>query len=209
VVYGNYVTVLPVAASSVDAEDITLETGPLSPPVHTTINVEMPRKIPPPFRTRRDIERYFGGKTIECLLCGRRFRRLVFHLFAKHDMTAADYKSQFGLPWTRGLTSAVSHANSGWTDQRRARASKAARKTRFFEFAHQRNERRELAPFLKMEAVQHLGKRGVGFGEVFDRRVRRLFENGLIDADIARILRVNRMTVNLRTKHWRRSKNKK
>jgi hypothetical protein len=169
----------------------------------------MPRKTPPPIWTRRDIERYFSGKTIECLLCGRRFQRLVFHLFAKHDMTAADYKGQFGLPWTRGLTSSVSHANSGWTDQRRAAASKAARKTRFFKFAHQVNERRELAPFLKREAVQHLGERGVGFGKAFDKRVWRLFEKGLIDADIARTLGVNRMTVNLRTKHWRRLKYKK
>jgi hypothetical protein len=33
-------------------------------------------KTPPAFKTRRDIERYFGGKTIECLLCMQRFRRL-------------------------------------------------------------------------------------------------------------------------------------
>jgi len=29
------------------------------------------------FKTRREVERYFGGKTIECLLCGQRFRRLA------------------------------------------------------------------------------------------------------------------------------------
>jgi hypothetical protein len=40
-----------------------------------------------PFRTRGEIERYFGGKTIKCLICGRRLKRLAFHLAVKHDMS--------------------------------------------------------------------------------------------------------------------------
>jgi predicted transcriptional regulator len=90
-------------------------------------------KTPPAFKTRRDIERYFGCKTIECLLCRQRFRRLGGHLAAKHDMGVDDYRSRFGLPWTRGLTSAASMASSGWTDERKAKARKLARKNRFFE----------------------------------------------------------------------------
>jgi ROS/MUCR transcriptional regulator protein len=166
----------------------------------------MRTQIPPPFETRREIDRYYSGKTIECLLCGRRFRRLVFHLVAKHDMTAAEYKSQFGLPWTRGLTSASSHANSGWTEERKTKASKAARRTRFFKFAHKGGRRREPAPFLKKEAVQNLGGRATGFGKKFEKRVRALFDKGLLDREIAEVLGVNRMTVNLRTRHWRKGK---
>src|SRR5262245_9079001 len=62
-------------------------------------------KTPPAFKTCRDVERYFGGKTIECLLCGQRFRR-GGHLAAKHEMSVDEYRTRFGLPWSRGLTSA-------------------------------------------------------------------------------------------------------
>jgi len=163
---------------------------------------------PPFFRTRRQVERYFGGKTIKCLLCGKRFGRLSFHLAAKHDVTTDDYKSRFGLPWHRGLTSALSHANSGWNDDRKRKASKVARCTRFFKFAPLA-PRRELAPYLKVEAIRHLGANAAGFGKRFESRVRALFERGLTDAAIAQALDVNKMTVNSRTKRWRRSGRKK
>ena len=130
------------------------------------------------FRTRRAVERYFAGRTIKCLICGRRFRRLSFHLAAKHGVTTDDYKSRFGLPWTRGLTSAPSHANSGWNDKRKAKASRLARKSRFFALAHQAS-RREPALFLKVENVRNLGPNAVGFGKQFESRVRILFKQGL------------------------------
>lgn len=159
-------------------------------------------------RTRREVERYFGGKTIKCLLCERRFGRLSFHLAAKHGVTTDDYKSQFGLPWTRGLTSAVSHANSGWSDDRKGKASKLARRTRFFKLAHTA-PRRRVAPFLQAEAAEHLGANAAGFGKGFDARVRILFARGLKDASIAEALNVNRNTVNRRTKQWRKTKRKR
>jgi hypothetical protein len=116
-------------------------------------------ETPPAFKTRRDIERYFGGKTIECLLCRQHFRRLGGHLAAKHEMSVDRYRSQFGLPWTRGLTSAASVASSGWTDERKAKAKarKLAGINGFFERAHL-TPRRAPAPFLKAEAVENLGK---------------------------------------------------
>jgi predicted transcriptional regulator len=92
----------------------------------------MRAKMPSAFRTRRHIERYFSGDTIECLICGRHFKRLQTHLAAKHGVAADDYKRRFGLPWTRGLTSAASLANSGWTDERKAKARRLARRSRFF-----------------------------------------------------------------------------
>jgi hypothetical protein len=158
-----------------------------------------------PFRTRREVERYFSGKTIECLLCGRRFSRLSFHLAAKHGLTTDQYKARFGLPWTRGLSSAVSHANSGWSRKRKQEAARLARKTRFFKFAHQRSRRR-VAPFLQAEALDHLGARATGFGRRFESRVRTLFRRGLIDKEIAEILGVNPNTVNRLTKRWRKRK---
>jgi ROS/MUCR transcriptional regulator protein len=163
---------------------------------------------PPLFRTRRQVERYFGRKTIKCLLCGRRFGRLSFHLAAKHGVTTDDYKRRFGLPWHRGLTSAVSHTNSGWNDARKAKASKLAQRSRFFKFARAA-PRRAMAPFLKVEAARHLAANAAGFGREFESRVRVLFERGLTDAAIAQVLNVNRMTVNRRTKRWRKPKRRK
>jgi hypothetical protein len=53
----------------------------------------MRAKPPAAFKTRRDIACYFGGNTIECLICGRRFKRLHTHLAAKHGMAADDYNA--------------------------------------------------------------------------------------------------------------------
>jgi ROS/MUCR transcriptional regulator protein len=156
----------------------------------------------PRFRTRRQVNRYFGGRTIQCLICGKRFSRLSFHLAAKHGITTDEYKSRFGLPWTRGLTSAQSHANSGWTEARRATAGKLARESQFFKYAHPA-ARREAPEFLKVETLKNLGPNARGFGKQFDSRVRVLFSQGLTDAAIAKALAVNRMTVNRRTKQWR------
>jgi len=162
---------------------------------------------PPLFQTRREVERYFSGKTIKCLLCGQRFRRLWTHLAAKHEMNVNEYRSQFGLPWSRGLTSAASRASSGWTEERKAKARKLARRSGFFKLAHSR-PRRELAPFLKAEAVEHLGPHAVGFGKAFEQRVRGLFNKGLTDAAIAQKLHVGRATVTYRTTLWRTPKGK-
>jgi hypothetical protein len=93
-------------------------------------------KTPPAFKTRAEVERYFDGDTIECLMCRRHFKRLHTHLAAKHGVTVEEYKRRFGLPWTRGLTSASSLANSGWTEERKAKAQKVAQKSQFFKLAH-------------------------------------------------------------------------
>ena len=96
-------------------------------------------------------------------------------------------------------------ASSGWTDERKAKARKLARKNRFFERAHL-TRRRAPAPFLKAEAIQNLGKHAVVFGKAFERRVRALFDKGLTDAAIARALDVGRATVTYRSMHWRKRK---
>ena len=162
---------------------------------------------PPFFRTRQEVERYFGGKTIKCLLCGGRFRRLGGHLSVKHGMSVDDYRSRFGLPWSRGLTSAASSAASGWTPARKTKARMVAQKRRFFELAHL-TPRRQPAPFVKTQAVQNLGSYAVGFGEIFEREVRELFDEGLTDAAIAQTLNVGRATVTYIAMHWRKPRRK-
>ena len=155
----------------------------------------------PPFRTRWEVDRYFGGLTIQCLICGRRFGRLSFHLAAKHGMTVDEYKSHFGLPWTRGLTSARSRVNSGWTEGRRAKARDLAHESQFFKYAHP-STRREVPEFVKVEMPKHLGPHAIGLGREFESRVRALYSQGLTNDAIAKVLDVHRTTVNRRTKQW-------
>jgi hypothetical protein len=161
--------------------------------------------MPASLQTNAEFRRYFSGKTIKCLLCRRRFQRLASHLAYKHDMTAAEYKSQFNLPWTRGLTSAASHQNAGWTARRRAKAKALARQTRFFEFAHPTN-RRASPTYVQKRLIKNLGDHAIGFGRHFEQRVKSLFERGFLDREISQALGVNRMTVNQRTRKWRRLK---
>jgi hypothetical protein len=155
------------------------------------------------FTRRCDIELYFSGDTIECLICKRHFKRLHRHLAVKHGMTVDEYKTQFGLPWTRGLTSVASVANSGWTEERKAKARKVAQRSRFFKFAHS-TPRRELAPFAKTEAMEHLGINAEAFGDKFDEQVRTLLAKGLRSRAIARVLKVGRTTVLRRIRRWRK-----
>jgi len=160
------------------------------------------------FRTPQEVEHYFAGKTIRCLVCGEEFRRLGGHLAAKHGLRVDGYREKFGLPWTRGLTSAASNAAAGWTTARKRNARRLAQKTCFFKLSRS-SERRQLAPFLNEQAIQNLGRHAIGFGEVFERRVRVLFAKGLTDRAIAEKLGVGRATVTYKTMHWRKKGRKK
>jgi hypothetical protein len=156
------------------------------------------------FRTRQQVECYFGGETIECLLCGKNFRKLNVHLFHKHAMSADEYKERFGLPWTRGLTSAASHARAAksWTKGRRHQQSRTAKNARLFDCSIY--DKRKAPPFLLRELVER--NRHGRYGDKFEHRVRALFDRGLTDGEIAKRIKVNRMTVNLRTRRWRKSR---
>lgn len=154
------------------------------------------------FRTRRQIERYFGGKTIKCLICGKRFQKLASHLLHRHNMLADEYRQRFGLPWSRGLTSAQHHARiaEAWTDERRDKQRRATKSARIYELID-RKARRAMVPFIQRELLA-MGRRR-NFGSHFEKHVRALFDRGLRDSEIAEQLHVNRMTVNKRTRRWR------
>jgi len=56
------------------------------------------------FRSIDEIEAYFAGDRIQCLLCGRSMKRLGDHVSKIHGTTVDAYQERFGLPWSRGLT---------------------------------------------------------------------------------------------------------
>ena len=57
-----------------------------------------------PFKTRSEVNEYFSGDQITCLLCGRQFRELHVHLKKIHSKTVEWYREHYGLRWRRGLT---------------------------------------------------------------------------------------------------------
>ncbi len=56
------------------------------------------------FATIEEINNYFDGDRLICLLCGKPFKRLAWHLPKIHGYTEDQYRERYGLPFRRGLT---------------------------------------------------------------------------------------------------------
>ena len=54
------------------------------------------------YLTKEQIEYYFKGDKIQCLICEKWFKALGPHLLT-HGYNVDKYKEMFGLPWSRGL----------------------------------------------------------------------------------------------------------
>jgi ROS/MUCR transcriptional regulator protein len=164
---------------------------------------QMKDGFPPPFASRSQIERYFSGTTIRCLLCGERFRRLQSHLRARHGWSTDEYRVRFGLPWSRGLVSkaAFELASARWTAARRKQARQLAMKSRFFELAHS-TPRRDEAPFNKAEHIRRLRIKIVDAAS-FKREARALIAKGLTRKAIAKALGVDKSTLYSHMRSWR------
>jgi len=68
----------------------------------------IPFNPPAPFQTLAEVREYVSGDRIQCLVCGKWYRRLQFMHLLRHDMTSDDYREKFGIPWSVSLTSAAS-----------------------------------------------------------------------------------------------------
>ena len=55
------------------------------------------------FKSKKEIDLYFSGNWIECLLCGQRLKAVGGKHLKTHGVTVDAYKTMFGLPATRGL----------------------------------------------------------------------------------------------------------
>lgn len=58
------------------------------------------------FQNREEVDQYFSGDRITCLLCGEPFLVLASHIKTAHGVQVDEYKQRYGIPWRRGLTSA-------------------------------------------------------------------------------------------------------
>ena len=57
------------------------------------------------FTKKTDIENYFNGDRIECLICPKWYKSLSGHINKAHGINVDQYKLKFGLPWSKGLCS--------------------------------------------------------------------------------------------------------
>jgi hypothetical protein len=72
------------------------------------------------FKSKQEIDNYFSGDKVLCLLCGKWFKSLHPHLIRIHDVGAEDYREKYGLPWKHGLCGkATSHKLSNPMNKRR------------------------------------------------------------------------------------------
>lgn len=55
------------------------------------------------FTTRQEIYNYFSSDKVQCLLCGKRFKRLPTHLKMIHELESDEYRARYGLPWKHAL----------------------------------------------------------------------------------------------------------
>jgi hypothetical protein len=162
-------------------------------------------KVRLPFKARREVERYFGGKRIECLLSANGF--IVCQVIWRPSTASRQTTTSINLGFPGAGDVSESSRGKGWNEQRRAKQRKLVSRTRFFKFAHPAS-RRQVAPFLRAENIRKLGTHAVGFSKRFESEVRSLFRKGLTDEAIAQARGVNRMTVNKRTRRWRSARRK-
>ena len=71
----------------------------------------MERALNTPFKSIGEMHAYFEEPKIQCLICGRRFGKLFFHLRSQHEMELDEYKRQFNLPVFRGLVGQETREN--------------------------------------------------------------------------------------------------
>lgn len=55
------------------------------------------------FSTMKELQAYFKGDKLTCLLCGKRYVQLVAHIGPAHGLSGDAYRERFGIPWTYGL----------------------------------------------------------------------------------------------------------
>jgi hypothetical protein len=59
--------------------------------------------------TLAEMEDYYEHDLMTCLYCGNEFSMLWQHLRGAHDVTVDEYKLEFGLPFSKGLTGKKIH----------------------------------------------------------------------------------------------------
>jgi len=63
------------------------------------------------FKDYDEYKQYFVGDRVICLLCGKHYRALGYHLEVSHEVDIDDYKKKYGILWGKSLTCNDLHEN--------------------------------------------------------------------------------------------------
>lgn len=135
------------------------------------------------FQSRAELDAYFSGHRITCLLCGGTYRVLDTHLRKVHSINSDDYRERYGIPYLRGLCGAsfteqrVAHGKRIWSENIE-RQTDALEKAKSTQLANGGNPQRRKPDFWKQERTKYTA---ADIAEFF-RRVR----TGRSKASVAR-----------------------
>jgi hypothetical protein len=60
-------------------------------------------KVHKRFKNSKQVDDYFDGDKIQCLICYKWYKSLYKHLTCVHEMSSDDYKKKFNIPWSKKL----------------------------------------------------------------------------------------------------------
>ena len=108
------------------------------------------------FKTREEVDAYFSGDRITCLLCGKSFKMLCTHLVKVHGISVDSYKERFGLPWCRGLCAGETRNIISKSQRKRSERVSLLPYTEKCRRSHK--NRRPRPPYLQEELVERARK---------------------------------------------------
>ena len=118
-----------------------------------------------PFQTMEEVDAYLSGNSIQCLVCGKQLQRLNLHVQRLHNLSFDEYRSRFGIPAGRSLTSAPSRAKSG-----AAMTPERIALLKSLDVGHHPNARRGSWSRGRVPAVVNLWKKNAETGRYFARQ---------------------------------------
>jgi hypothetical protein len=124
------------------------------------------------FETREQIETYLASERVTCLLCGHNYRILETHLRSVHEITGDDYRSMYGLPFTRGLCGA------SFSEQRMEHGRRL----------YEENQERQSAALTAAKAVQAKHGNPQRNKPVYWKRERVQYDRAVYDEFVRRVL---------------------
>jgi hypothetical protein len=152
------------------------------------------------FRDKAEIESYYKGDKIQCLICGKYFKALGAHINKSHGLNVDLYKEKFGLPWSKGLCGCVT------ADRMRDNAETARAEGRLLtgmmseeheKKIHKKGHRR-ITPAHSDDRRKWLVsviKKRSKYPTLDFRQCWRLFESGLTQKEIGESFGVSQMTI--------------
>jgi len=150
------------------------------------------------FTNKEDVENYYKGDKIQCLICKKWFKSLGRHL-PTHKMNVDKYKKEFGLPWGKGLCGCITadkHRNNAETRRANGELLTGCMSKEHAAKLHKTGSRK-ITPLHSKDRSKfftNLGKQNKY--HILDyQKCWKLFNDGLTQKEIGKMFGVSQMTV--------------